>query len=254
MTTRRSIHDAQRPVAEAMLDAFDRLFDGDSSAHEVLRILESSSAAMQGSGMEREISRAITLLQAIRSDGCNAKTQSEAALAAVDPLRRLLAAPQEPGASLQSRIVRARAEHHCSPGANVDEIAKAEARIGFPFTNDLRELLRESNGIRFWANGGIPCRLLAANEIQPVHRILGGDEGPTGLVAIVQIEGDVVAMGLNPKSNCFSRIVYCSHETYPHELFLVCDSLQDMLALVLDCNGQDWVSPAARANDVDFAR
>jgi len=156
-------------------------------------------------------------------------------------------------ATLKSLILRARAEHDCSPGATSDEIAIAESRIGYSFTDDLRELLRECNGIRFWTSGNYPCRLLPASEIKPVHLFFEGDEGPQGLVALVESQGDFVAMGLDRESRCYSRLVDCSHETFPYELFGVCDSLRDMLAFILDSKDEEWIWPAAQAAGVDFA-
>jgi hypothetical protein len=157
------------------------------------------------------------------------------------------------GTTLKSLIVRARAEHDCSPGATSEEIAAAEDRIGYEFPDDLRELLRECNGIRFWTTGNYPCRLLPASEIKAVSLFLERDEGPPGLVALVDAQGDYVAMGLDPKSRCYSKLVDCSHETFAYELFGVCDSLQDMLALILDSKDEEWIWPAARASGVDFA-
>jgi hypothetical protein len=157
------------------------------------------------------------------------------------------------GATLKSLIGRARAEHDCSPGATPDEIARAEKRLGYSFTEDLRELLRACNGIQFWSAGNYPCRLLPASEIKPVHLLLEGDEGPPGLVALAEAEADFVAIGLDRESKCYARIVDCSHETFPYELFGVCDSVTDMLALILDSKDEEWIWPAARASGVDFA-
>src|SRR6188768_1024969 len=112
-------------------------------------------------------------------------------------------------ATLKSLIARARAEHDCSPGATSDELAIAESRIGYSFTKELRELLRECNGIRFWTTGQFPCRLLPASEIEPVHLFLEGDEGPQGLVALVESQADFVAIGLDRQSKCYSRLVDC---------------------------------------------
>jgi hypothetical protein len=156
-------------------------------------------------------------------------------------------------ATLKSLIVRARAEHECRPGATSEEIAAAENRLGYSLTHDLRDLLGACNGIQFWKDGNYPCRLLPASEIKPVHLLLEGDEGPQGLVAIVESQGDFVGMGLVRESSCYSRLVDCSHETYPYELFGVCDSLQEMLALILDSQDEEWIWPAARASGVDFA-
>jgi hypothetical protein len=150
-------------------------------------------------------------------------------------------------------ILRARAEHDCRPGATSDEIGDAEKRIGYRFTDDLRELLRTCNGIQFWKAGSYPCRLLPTSEIKPVHLFLDGEEGPRGLVAIVEAEGDFVGMGLDPESSCYSRLVDCSHETFPYELFQVCDSLKEMIALILESKDEEWIWPAARASGVDFA-
>jgi len=156
-------------------------------------------------------------------------------------------------ATLKSLIVRARAEHECRSGATSDEIADAENRIGYRFTDELRELLRACNGIQFWKTGNYPCRLLPTSEIKPVHLFFGGDEGPRGLVAIVEAQGDFVGMGLDPRSGCYSRLVDCSHETFPYELFGVCDSVAEMLALIIESKDQEWIWPAARASGVDFA-
>ena len=156
-------------------------------------------------------------------------------------------------ATLKTLILRARAEHDCRSGATSDEIVDAENRIGYRFTDDLRELLRACNGIQFWKTGNYPCRLLPTSEIKPVHLFLDGDEGPRGLVAILESEGDFVGMGLDPESSFYSRLVDCSHETFPYELFGVCNSLKEMLALILDSKDEEWIWSAARASGVDFA-
>ena len=162
-------------------------------------------------------------------------------------------AKDEMDATLESLILRARAEHDCRPGATFDEIADAEKRLGHRFTDELRQLLAACNGIQFWKAGDHPSRLLSTREIAPVHCLLHGDEGPRGLVAIVESAGDFVGMGLDPQGRCHSRLVDCSHETYPDELLGVCGSLKEMLVLVLDSNGEEWIWPAARAYGVDFA-
>ena len=154
---------------------------------------------------------------------------------------------------MESLIQRAQAEHDCRPGAAASEIAYAEEGLGFRFTDDLRALLQACNGIAFWTAGDYPCRLLSATEIKPVRVLLGTDEGPPALVAILEADGNFVGIDLDPASKSYSRLVDCFHETFPYELFGICDSLQDMLALVLDSNGQDWIWQAARAYDVDFA-
>lgn len=155
--------------------------------------------------------------------------------------------------TLKSLILRARAEHACNPGATSEEITAAENLLGFSFPDDLRELLRECNGIGFWTAGNFPCRLLPASEIQPVHLLLESEEGPRGLVALVESQGDFVAMGLDRESPGYSWLIDCSHETFPHELSGVCDSLQELLALILDSKDKEWIWPAARSSGVDFA-
>ena len=44
---------------------------------------------------------------------------------------------------MNALIARALAEHDCSPGATSDEISAAEERLGYPFPDELRELLRK---------------------------------------------------------------------------------------------------------------
>jgi hypothetical protein len=155
--------------------------------------------------------------------------------------------------TLNALILRARTEHRCEPGATPAEIAEAERRIGFGLPEGLREVLSAANGIRFWEAGDFPCRLLSVSELNPAHVLLEGDEGPRGLIAVVETEGDVVAMDLDPESKSHSRLIDCFHETFPYELPGVCNSMQELLALILDSKGQEWSWPAARAYDVDFA-
>jgi len=154
---------------------------------------------------------------------------------------------------LKSLIAHAQREHDCRPGANSEEIAAAEARLGYSFTDDLRELLCACNGIKFWKSGEFPCRLLSASEINPVHLFLDSDEGPRGLIAILKQEADFVAIGLDRESKCYSQLVDCCHETYPYELFAVCNSIQGMLDLILESKGEEWIWPAARACGIDLA-
>ncbi|MFG6486537.1 SMI1/KNR4 family protein [Roseateles sp. BYS78W] len=156
-------------------------------------------------------------------------------------------------ATLKSLILRARAEHDCSPGASPDEIASAESRLGHHFPEELRELLSECNGIRFWTTGNFPCRLLPVGEIRPVHLLLETEEGPPGTVALVESQGDFVAMGLDREGPGYAQLIDCSHETFPHELLRVCGSIPDFLALVLDSQDDEWIWPAARVSGVDFA-
>ena len=156
-------------------------------------------------------------------------------------------------ARLESLLLRARAEHECGPGATSAEIADAEASLGCSFTGELRELLRTCNGIRFWKTGDYRCRLLPLSEIKPVRLLLGDGEGPRGLIAIVEAEEAFVGIDLDPRSRSHARLIDCFHETFPYELCGVCDSLAELLGLILDSKGQEWLWPAARAYNVDFA-
>lgn len=154
---------------------------------------------------------------------------------------------------LQTLIARCRAEHACKPGASAEEIQAAELRIGFPFTAELRELLHACNGIDFWAAGNYPCRLLPLKEMVAARDYLSIDAGPPWLIALLAAESDCVAIGLDRTHASYGRIVDCSHETFPHELSGVCESLQDMLTLVLDSRDEEWIWPAARGSGVDYA-
>jgi len=154
---------------------------------------------------------------------------------------------------LNSLILRARAEHDCRAGATAAQIANAEKRIGYQFTDELRELLLACNGIQFWKDSDYPCQLLATTKIKPARLLLEEDEGPPGLIGLVETEGTFIAIDLDPKSKSYSKIIDCFHETFPYELCGVCDSLQDLLALILNSEGKEWVWPAARKYDLDFA-
>ena len=118
---------------------------------------------------------------------------------------------------------------------------------------DLKRVLMAADGIRFWAEGDYPCRLLSTAEIEAARSLLPCDDGPPGILAIVEVQSDFVGIDLNPRSNSFGRLIDCSHETFPDELSGVSDSLSAALELVLECNGQEWLWPAVLAYDVDFA-
>ena len=154
---------------------------------------------------------------------------------------------------LESLIQRAKAEHDCGPGATAGEIADAEDRVAYSFTDELRALLQGCNGIDFWKAGDYPCRLLSTTEIKPARVLLETDEGPPALVAILEADGNFVGLDLDRQSKSYSRLIDCFHETFPYELFGICDSMQEMLTLILDSKGQDWIWQAARAYDVHFA-
>lgn len=154
---------------------------------------------------------------------------------------------------LESLIGRARTEHDCNPGASAADLAAAEQRLGYPFPEDWKRVLMAADGIRFWVDGEHPCRLLSTAEIEAAHSLLGCDDGPPGILAIIEVQSDFVGIDLDPQSKSFSRLVDCSHETFPYELFGVCDSLSAALQLILECHGQEWLWPAVLAYDVDFA-
>jgi SMI1 / KNR4 family (SUKH-1) len=154
---------------------------------------------------------------------------------------------------LTSLIQRARAEHDAAEGASSSELSAAENRLGYRLADDLKVLLRAANGIRFWVDGDYPCRLLSAAELQPVRGLLQNDEGPNGIIALIDAGGDFVGVDLEPGSASFGRFVDCFHETFPDELPGVCDSLAALLTLILESDGDEWLWPAALAYDVDFA-
>ncbi|MCU0866593.1 MAG: SMI1/KNR4 family protein [Planctomycetes bacterium] len=150
-------------------------------------------------------------------------------------------------------IERARAEHSCRPGASADALAAAEARLGMALPPSLRELLGACNGIDFWRDGDYPCRLLSAEEIAPARLLLHVGDGPAGLLAVLDNQGAYVALDVDPSSRSHGRLIDCHHETFPFELPGICDSVWELLRLVLDSNGEDWSWPAVLRYGVDFA-
>lgn len=155
--------------------------------------------------------------------------------------------------ALEPLIGRARAEHDCNPGASSDDIAAAEQRLGYTFPEDLKRILKAADGIHFWAQGGYPYRLLSTTEIEAARTLLACDDGPPGIIAIIEVQSDFVGIDLDPRSKSFARLIDCSHETFPYELSGVCDSFTAALKLIIECNGQEWLWPAVLAYDVDFA-
>jgi hypothetical protein len=154
---------------------------------------------------------------------------------------------------LETLIARAKDEHDCKPGASATAIAAAERRLGFGLPADVKRVLQASNGIHFWANADYPCRLLPTTELKPARTLLHADEGSPSIIALFEVESDYVGIDLDPKSASHSRIIYCSHETFPFELSGMCDSFTDALELVIESKEQEWVWPAVLAYDVDFA-
>lgn len=154
---------------------------------------------------------------------------------------------------LQSLIKRCRAEHQAHAGASAEDIQAAELRIGFPFTDELRALLQACNGIDFWAAGNYPCRLLPVQDMVAAQHYLSTRDGPHGLIALLAAEADCLAIGLDRAHASYGRIVDCSHETFPHELCGVSDSLEALLTLILDSGDEEWIWPAARASGIDYS-
>ncbi len=133
--------------------------------------------------------------------------------------------------AFESLIARARQEHDCSPGASSDELAAAEQRLGCTFPEDLKKLFQAADGIRFWAHADHPCRLLSTVEIATACALLRCNDGPASIIAIIELQGGFVGIDLDPRKESFGRLIDCSHETFPFELFGICDSLHAMLRL-----------------------
>jgi hypothetical protein len=154
---------------------------------------------------------------------------------------------------LEPLILRARDQHDGNDGANSDDVSAAEERLGYRLPHDLKRILHAANGLRFWASADYPCRLLSTTEMEPVSVLLQRDDGPPGIIAIIELQGDFVGIDLDPTSKSFSRLIDCSHETFPYELFGICDSSTSALKLILESDGREWVWPAVLAYDTDFA-
>ncbi|MCK6545427.1 SMI1/KNR4 family protein [Myxococcota bacterium] len=150
-------------------------------------------------------------------------------------------------------IERARRDHDCGRGATEAELAAAESVLGHRFPDDLRELLSELNGARFWSEHDYPCRFLPLDEIKPVRRLFDVPDGPHGLLAVIEASGDYVAVDVDSASPSYGRMIDCFHETFPFELHGVCDSAWELLSLVLRSAGAEWLWPAAVRYGVDFA-
>ena len=142
-------------------------------------------------------------------------------------------------------VRRIRAEHECAAGAFEAQISMAERSLGAEIPPDLRALLLSMNGATFWGNGDFPCRLMAVEEIAPVWTLFGKAEGSPSLVAIMQVQGDYVCLDL--ASAHPSRAIYCAIETSPFELRGVCGSVWEMLSMVVESGGKEWLWPAVLA-------
>ncbi|MCB9627111.1 MAG: hypothetical protein H6725_07045 [Sandaracinaceae bacterium] len=152
-------------------------------------------------------------------------------------------------------IARLLAEHRCAAGATEAEIDDAESRLGLELPLPLLEVLRATNGADLWHTGDFPCRLLSTRELARPEQFVY-QPGPEALVAVVASRGNAQCLAIQTDrfSAHFGRIVDCHHETYPYEILGVCDSIVEMLRLVLDCEGREWMWPAAQAYDVNYAR
>lgn len=152
-------------------------------------------------------------------------------------------------------IERARREHDCNPGLAAAELAAAELALGCRLPDDLRDVLAEINGARFWGAGDFAYRLLPASEIKPVKSLLEVSDGPDGFLAVLEVSGsgDYVALDVDPASPSFGRLLDCFHETFPFELHRVCNTMWELLDLVLGSAGDEWLWPAVLRYGVDFA-
>lgn len=92
MPSPKTISSSDRPWLEALLDAFDRLYDGSGQASDVRHLLQQALAAKPRLALAPDIEAASVALSAIIARFRDPAAQTEQALAAVDPLRRLLAA------------------------------------------------------------------------------------------------------------------------------------------------------------------
>ena len=155
---------------------------------------------------------------------------------------------------MQDLINRAITEHDAEPGASPEALAATEERLGFVLPEELRTLLSVANGIQFWSSGDYPCRLLSSDQLVEAHIALQSNEsGPTSLIAILQVDSDFVAINVDSASEYYLKLVDCSHETFPDELLGVCDSLPELLMLVLNSSGNEWLWPAALEYGKDYS-
>ncbi|MGC5016943.1 hypothetical protein [Micromonospora sp. DT47] len=79
------------PLLEALLDAFDRLFDRQTTVVDVHALLFATSRALAGSAFVKDMAAAESALEEIMRSGRGSAEAVEQALDAVDPLRRRIA-------------------------------------------------------------------------------------------------------------------------------------------------------------------
>lgn len=202
-----------------------RPLDGDVDAHrkmqtlarlEVMRGSRGHAGAgvtrEPGSGLNFQVPAAPQYRVTARGQVLNPKTSS---FEAMRPEGAKLALDQRQMTNhLQTLIAGCRTEHACKPGASAEDIDAAELRIGYKFTD---ELLQACNGIDFWSDGNYPCRLLSVQDMMAAHDHLRTDNGPHGLIALVSMQADCVAIGLDEAHASYGKIVDCSHETFPYD-------------------------------------
>lgn len=149
-------------------------------------------------------------------------------------------------------VRRARAEHACAAGASEQALAAASQRLGYEIPRELRELLQAFDGAELFADGDYPCRLLSTQELATACELLNHSGGPNGLVAVLEADGNYLAVDFDSASPTADLVLCCDHETFPYELFGVCDSVWEMLRLALDSDGAEWIWPAVLAYGRDF--
>lgn len=145
-------------------------------------------------------------------------------------------------------------EHKVAPGASEEELLAAERRLQAPLPEELRQLLRSCNGGQLWPDGDYPCRLLSAAEIDWASNVAYGEPGPPGLLAFLKFGADVVAVQADASSAYAGVVVDCFHETFPHEIYGIAESIGAALRLVVCSDNEEWIWPAARAFGVDYAQ
>jgi hypothetical protein len=79
-------------LLEALLDAFDRLFDRQTTVVDVHALLFATSRGLRDSALVEDVAAAESVLREIVRSGLEPTEAVERALDAVDPLRRRIAA------------------------------------------------------------------------------------------------------------------------------------------------------------------
>jgi hypothetical protein len=82
----------ERALLDALLDAFDRLFDRQTTVVDVHALLFATARSLRGSAFVADVDAAEVSLKAIVKSGITPEDAVERALEAVDPLRRRIAA------------------------------------------------------------------------------------------------------------------------------------------------------------------